>query len=69
MPVPGIRVLEWDIRDPIGRDEKVYREVRDEIERRVMELILHLRADERREEASGAGRTDLYRPATEKRRW
>ncbi len=36
-------VREWSIRDPIGQKEKVYREVRDEIENKVMGLILELR--------------------------
>ena len=34
----------WDIRDPIGESEAVFREVRDEIETRVLELIDRLRA-------------------------
>src|SRR5690242_20113546 len=33
-------VEKWDVRDPIGESEEVYRQVRDEIERRVMQLIL-----------------------------
>jgi len=54
LPVRGIPILDWDVRDPIGRDEKVFREVRDEIERRVMELVLRLRAEE-----ASAGTTAL----------
>jgi arsenate reductase (thioredoxin) len=46
LPVRSVPLVDWDVRDPIGRDEKVFREVRDEIERRVMELILRLRAEE-----------------------
>jgi arsenate reductase len=46
LPVRGVSMLDWEVRDPIGRDEKTFREVRDEIERRVMELILRLRAEE-----------------------
>jgi arsenate reductase len=46
LPVRGISLVDWDVRDPIGRDEKVFREVRDEIERRVMQLILQFRAEE-----------------------
>lgn len=34
----------WPIRDPIGESEEVYREVRDQIEQRVMRLILKTRA-------------------------
>jgi len=37
-------VENWEIRDPIGESEQVYREVRDEIEQRVMRLILAIRA-------------------------
>jgi len=44
LPVRDVPVVDWDVRDPIGRDEKVFRSVRDEIERRVMELILQMRA-------------------------
>jgi len=47
LPVKGVPMVDWDVRDPIGRDEKVFRQVRDEIERRVMELILRLRAEQR----------------------
>ncbi|HXG32153.1 MAG TPA: arsenate reductase ArsC [Bryobacteraceae bacterium] len=41
-PLPGrvtAPVLEWDIPDPIGQSVDVYRCVRDEIERRVRELL------------------------------
>jgi hypothetical protein len=34
------------VRDPIGQDEKVFREVRDEIERLVMNLILRFRLEQ-----------------------
>ncbi len=34
----------WDVRDPIGESDEVYRQVRDEIERRVLELIERLRS-------------------------
>jgi len=34
----------WDVRDPIGESEQVYRQVRDEIERRVKKLIGSLRS-------------------------
>ena len=55
LPVRGVPMLDWDVRDPIGRDEKVFREVRDDIERRVMELILRLRAEQRDEAGPAAG--------------
>ena len=38
-------VQDWDVRDPIGESDKIYRQVRDEIEGRVMRLILALRAE------------------------
>jgi arsenate reductase (thioredoxin) len=34
----------WDVRDPIGESDEVYRQVRDEIEQRVLELIQRLRS-------------------------
>jgi len=34
----------WDVRDPIGESDAVFRKVRDEIEQRVRELIDRLRA-------------------------
>ena len=36
-------VEEWKIRDPIGKSEDVYRATRDDIETRVMKLVLALR--------------------------
>jgi arsenate reductase (thioredoxin) len=41
-----VLVEEWDIPDPIGESEEVFREVRDEIERRVSRLIERLRSRE-----------------------
>jgi arsenate reductase (thioredoxin) len=46
-PLPGkteAKVETWAVRDPIGESEEVYREVRDQIEQRVMRLILKVRA-------------------------
>lgn len=43
-------VRTWDIRDPIGCDLATYREVRDEIESLVMNLVIELR----RAQAAGA---------------
>jgi protein-tyrosine-phosphatase len=42
-PMPGGRLLEWDVPDPIGRDNDVYREVANRIEAMVMQLLLQLR--------------------------
>jgi protein-tyrosine-phosphatase len=39
-----VAVEEWDVPDPIGEPEEVFREVRDEIERRVLVLIERLRS-------------------------
>jgi arsenate reductase len=41
---PAVPVEKWEIRDPIGESEEIYREVRDQIELQVMQLILVLRA-------------------------
>ena len=40
-----IEVREWKIVDPIGRSEEIYVKVRDEIEHRVMRLILEFRRE------------------------
>jgi len=37
--VPGVRYLDWDLEDPKGRPLAAVRATRDEIERRVVELI------------------------------
>ena len=42
--VPGARVFDWPVEDPIGKSEDVYRAVAGQIERLVMRLILDLRA-------------------------
>jgi arsenate reductase (thioredoxin) len=51
VPIP---VREWPIEDPIGCSEEVYEAVRDQIEMRVMMLILELR---REAEKAGSHRT------------
>jgi len=40
----ALPVEDWEVGDPFGSDLVVYREIRDEIERRVTELIVRLRA-------------------------
>jgi arsenate reductase len=40
---PAKEVLEWKIEDPYMRSAAVYRKVRDDLEQRVMQLILSLR--------------------------
>ncbi len=39
------QVREWNVRDPIGTKYEAHCEIRDQIERLVMELILELRRD------------------------
>jgi arsenate reductase len=36
---PGVKTIEWDIPDPAGKTIEFMREVRDDIEKRVKELI------------------------------
>lgn len=40
---PSVPVENWQVPDPIGESEETYRQVRDQIEQRVMQLILGLR--------------------------
>ena len=42
-PIVTAPVRTWDVRDPIGQSEKVYRRVRDEIERLVLDLLDEVR--------------------------
>jgi len=61
-PVP---VEEWDVHDPIGEPEEVFREVRDEIERRVLQLIETLRSRKAvASEAANSIRVDSLRRPT-----
>ena len=41
--IPNVFTLDWDIDDPMGRDLQTFRTVRDEIEMRVMQMILKMR--------------------------
>lgn len=41
--LPGARIVEWKVPDPIGQKDFVYRAVADQLERLVMRLILELR--------------------------
>ena len=41
--VPGKKLVEWKVADPFGGSIELYRAVRDELEGRVMRLILDLR--------------------------
>lgn len=40
---PGIEIVEWRVRDPYMGSAELYRAIRDEIEQRVMGLVLGLR--------------------------
>jgi arsenate reductase len=61
-PVP---VEEWDVSDPIGESEEVFRGVRDEIERRVLHLIETLRSRKTvGSETVSAARVDSRRRST-----
>lgn len=40
---PGERVIDWDVLDPVRETYKTHCEVRDEIERLVMNLVLEMR--------------------------
>jgi arsenate reductase len=42
--IPGRRYVDWDLSDPAGQPIEVVREIRDEIERRVAELVAELDA-------------------------
>jgi arsenate reductase len=44
LSIPGTRVLDWPVQDPIGHREDVYRTVAAQIEGLVMRLILELRS-------------------------
>ena len=45
-PADASPVIEiWKVRDPIGEEADIYRAVRDDIENRVMRLVLKLRLD------------------------
>ena len=42
--LPGARVVEWKVPDPIGQNDSIYRAVADQLEALVMRLILELRS-------------------------
>jgi arsenate reductase (thioredoxin) len=43
LSLPGARTIHWQVQDPIGLSETVYRDVAGQLERLVMRLILDLR--------------------------
>jgi len=65
MELPGAsktRVVEWDVPDPVLLDYDEHCEVRDQIERQVMQLILELRREQQSPRFRGQGSTfgDLW---------
>jgi protein-tyrosine-phosphatase len=56
-----IKVLEWQVEDPIGCDEATYRTVRDQIEHLIMSLILELRREKRSAKRPASLRSILNR--------
>lgn len=44
LPIAGPNVIDWQVPDPIGRNDTVYRNVAAQIEALVMQLVLSLRA-------------------------
>jgi arsenate reductase len=54
-----VEVRDWDIEDPIGRNEEFFVQVRDEIEDRVMRLILEFRRQARKFETASPLRSLL----------
>ena len=59
-----VTVEEWDVPDPIGESEEIFREVRDEIERRVLLLIETLRSRKTVESETVSARVDSRRRPT-----
>jgi arsenate reductase len=49
----ALPVEDWDVGDPFGADLAVYRRIRDEIERRVLDLVERLRPPDRSTPAAG----------------
>lgn len=42
-PIYKAKVEDWKVKDPMGHDEATYRATRDDIEKRVQELVLAIR--------------------------
>ena len=51
----GVRLLEWEVPDPIGMEYEDHCKVRDLIERKVMELVQELRSERERTQFRGQG--------------
>lgn len=57
-------VLEWTVQDPIGKSEELYLAVRDQIEDKVMRLILDLRRSARKAQKSHPGGHAVAHPGS-----
>jgi len=44
---PGARILRWNVPDPVGHNQEVYRRVAEQIEELVMRLVIELRSSAR----------------------
>jgi arsenate reductase (thioredoxin) len=62
----GAEVEVWEVRDPIGESDEVFRQVRDQIEQRVLQLIerMRLRKPASSEKLSAAAPVDTRRRPT-----
>ncbi len=49
----SVPVVDWNVDDPMGRDDRTFQLTRDEIERRVMDLIMWMRAQQMADHKSG----------------
>ena len=60
-PMPGAKMLDWDVEDPVAMDYEEHCEVRDIIERLVMQLVLEFRRElqEPKFRGQGSGRLKL----------
>ena len=59
-PQFGARIVDWEVRDPVFLSFKEHCEVRDEIERQVMKLVLEFRrAPKTQFRGQGSGRVEL----------
>jgi arsenate reductase len=52
---PSRRIVDWDVADPVFMDYEAHCQIRDEIERRVMQLILELRRNNKGPKMRGQG--------------
>jgi len=57
----GVRLLEWDVPDPVDMEFDDHCKVRDLIERKVMELVLEMRREQQmtRFRGQGSGRREI----------